>query len=476
MLKPYENYVETIESWCKNLPSNWKFSKIRHIFYERNEKNNPIVTDYVLSLSARYGVVPYGERIEKGGNKLKNDLSKYKIAQPGDILVNCMNVVSGSSGLSKWEGAISPVYYALHLRSDDNVVYFEYIFRLKSFYRGLLRYSKGILMHESENGNLNTVRMRISMTSMNNICLPVPPREEQDKIVLFLDWKLSKINKLINAKKKQIELLKEQKQAIINKAVTKGIDDNVPMKDSEIMWLGSIPTHWMMNRLSKVCRVNASISHLTSKYEDDDHLVFLPMENVSVNGVITCSEKRKYIDVKSGYSSFARNDVIVAKITPCFENGKGAYLNDLETDIGYGSTEFVTLRSVQIKLLPEYLYYITKSDWFRKLGAGEMTGSAGQKRVSSDFISNFTIGIPDIEEQLKIIKHVKNIQSKLDIVISGIISEMEFISEYKTSLISSVVTGKVDVRDVVIPDFDTIEYIEDVKMECDNECTMELEV
>lgn len=457
MLKPYDEYKTVDEVWVEKVPQHWEFKRLKHIFYNRVEKNSPIKTECVLSLSARNGVELQTEKIDKGGNKPKSDFSKYNIAYEQDLLVNCMNVVSGSSGVSNWYGAISPVYYALHTRNQNsNIRYYHYLFRFKPFYRSLLRFSKGILMHESDNGNLNTVRMRISMESLNNINIPIPPREEQDQIVKYLDWQISKINTLIKAKKKQIELLKEQKQGVINKAVTKGLDDNVPMKDSGVEWLSEVPEHWEVNRLKRFCKVNASISNLTKAYSDNDKLVFLPMESVTVDGKIDCSLKRPFKEIKSGYSSFAKHDVIIAKITPCFENGKGACLDGLETEIGYGTTELITIRGYN-NILPKYLYLVTITQQFRLNGEEGMTGSAGQKRIPTNFVANFIQGIPPLEEQQAIVTYLEEKTALIDKAIAVIGKEIELVSEYKISLISSVTTGKVDVRDVVVPEFEVVE-------------------
>lgn len=121
------------------------------------------------------------------------------------------------------------------------------------------------------------------------------------------------------------------------------------------------------------------------------------MENVSERGEIDCSIKRPLKEIKSGYSSFAKGDVVVAKITPCFENGKGACLDTLDTEIGFGTTEFINLRPGD-EILSRYLYMITMTQHFRKLGERVMTGSAGQKRISANYIKNFTLGIPAIEK------------------------------------------------------------------------------
>lgn len=116
------------EAWCGELPKRWEKKRLGAVLAERKEKNSPVKTDFILSLSAQRGVTPYSERGTQG-NKHKEDLSGYNIARIGDLLVNNMNVIIGSSGITNWDGAISPVYYALHSRStDSNIRYFEYIF------------------------------------------------------------------------------------------------------------------------------------------------------------------------------------------------------------------------------------------------------------------------------------------------------------------------------------------------------------
>ena len=217
MNNSYPAYIEVNQKWVAQIPSPWAFKRLKAIFAMRKERNNPIITSNILSLTAKQGVVPYAEKEGTGGNKPKEDLTKYNIAHENDLLVNCMNVVSGAAGVSKYYGAISPVYYALYPHDDQNVWYYHYIFRLLPFQRSLIGLGKGILMHESENGTLTSVRMRISMDYLGSVMLPIPPREEQDQIVRFLDWKVSEINRLISNHKHQILMLEAMKQNLLTK-------------------------------------------------------------------------------------------------------------------------------------------------------------------------------------------------------------------------------------------------------------------
>ncbi len=439
MLKPYGEYKKAGIPWLEEVPGHWRLERIGALFVERREKVSD--TEYAPLSVTKKGIVPQLENAAKS-----NDGDNRKLVCTGDFVINSRSDRKGSSGVSSLTGSVSLINVVLKPREENSEQYIHYLLKSNDFVEEYYRNGRGIV------ADLWTTRY----SEMKTILLPIPPRPEQDQIVRYLDWQISKINKLVTAKKKQIELLKEQKQAVINKAVTKGLDDTVPMKDSGIEWLGEVPEHWQINRLKHFCKVNASITHFSKIYNDNDELVFLPMENISSDGVIDCSQKRKYKDVKSGYSSFAKNDVVVAKITPCFENGKGACLDKLETEIGYGTTELITIRANE-KILPQCLYFVTKTQFFRLMGEEQMTGSAGQKRISSNFIETFVQGIPPLKEQELIVAYISNMTGKVDTIIKETEQEIELISEYKTSLISSVVTGKVDVRDVLVPEFESIE-------------------
>lgn len=470
MDKEYASYTTVDQKWMEQIPAHWEIKRLKGVFAMRKERNNPIQTDFILSLTAKQGVVPYAEKEGTGGNKPKDDLTQYNICRENDLLVNCMNVVSGAAGVSRYYGAISPVYYAFYPRSDENIWYYHYIFRLITFQRSLIGLGKGILMHESDEGVLTSVRMRISMNYLGNVMLPIPPRNEQDQIVRYLDWKVSEVNRLISVKKKQVSAYKELRKAIIDQGILHGFK-KTDRKDSGVYWLGEVPATWDVLPLKRICRANASISDIVKTKYDSDLVTFLPMENVSETGELDCSIKKKIADVRTGFSSFAKGDVVVAKITPCFENGKGACLDDLDTDIGFGTTEFINLRPSE-KVLSKYLYMITMTRPFRKLGEEVMTGSAGQKRVSVNYIKNFTLGIPGVEEQKSILAEIDQRLAQIDKAIKLERENIKNLQELKARIVSDTVTGKIDVRAVDIPEY---EYIGDQSDEETDEDDMETE-
>lgn len=460
-LKPYPEYNNSSEMWLGKIPLHWDKQPLRALLENRNEKNYPIKTTQILSLSIAKGVTLYSDK-GRGGNKFKNDLTAYKIAYPNDIILNSMNVIVGAVGLSKYLGAISPVYYSLYSKTNKvDIHYYDKIFSNYKFQNYLSIFGKGILIKKSGSGKFNTIRMKISLNDLRRITLPFPPKEEQEQIVKFLNYKNAQIAKFIRNKKRMIQLLKEQKQAIINQAVTKGINPNVKIKPSGIDWIGDIPEHWECLRLKRIAIFSPSKSELDKDISMTDITTFLPMEAVSTNGSIDCTRKYKIRDLWDGFTYFKRNDIIVAKITPCFENGKGAYLNDLDTDFGFGSTEFIVIRSLK-NVDGEFLYYLTKTSKFRKHGEEHMVGAAGQKRISLDFVKNYIVVLPCIEEQIKIVTYIKKKIRLIDKIIIKTQKEINLIQEYRTRLISDIVTGKIDVRGIEVEDIPDEELIDEI--------------
>lgn len=443
-----------MSEWFGELPERWGSKRIGALLQQRKETNDPVKTDFILSLSAAHGVVPYSERVEKGGNKPKNDLTKYSIAHENDLLVNCMNVLAGSSGVSKWYGAISPVYYALHPRNADdiNIWYYNYIFRLVTFYRSLIGISKGILVHESSTGSLNTIRLRVAMQNMKYVMMPLPSRNEQDQIVRYLDWKMSLINKLINAKKKQITLLQEQRRSLINKSVTKGTNPDAQMVDSGFSWLGAIPSEWHIRSFSKIAKVCSNL------VDPADHLDLPQVSpaNIEKNtGRLLSYQTVREAGIISNNHRFNEGQIIYSKIRPMLNKVTIAPFDGLCSADMY---------PIETKLMTRYLFYYILSDTF--LSQLTMTGNrVKMPKINQDELSGIMILCPPDKEQKEIVSYLDKQCECIDRLITKLNDELTLFAEYRTRLISDVVTGKLDVRDAVIPNYEAVEetvVVEDV--------------
>ena len=247
------------------------------------------------------------------------------------------------------------------------------------------------------------------------------------------------------AKTQQLNaLLREQRVALISHAVTKGLDPAAPLKDSGVEWLGEIPAHWDVKRLRHVSETSPKQSEL--RYTSGElEVSFLPMPAIGEQGALDLSEIKHVADVCDGYTYFCENDVIVAKITPCFENGKGAIARKLVNGIGFGTTELFVLRPGQ-DTHSDYIYYLTVSSRFRNIGAISMQGAAGQQRVTKLFIKDYVLGFPPIAEQRAIADHLDRETTKIDALIAKNDQLIALLREKRTSLISAAVTGKIDLR------------------------------
>jgi type I restriction enzyme S subunit len=435
----------------------WDPRRLGSLFQEQKEKNTQFTRKNALKFT-------YGSIVDKPEYDMTPSLvdtySKYTLVDEGDIVINCLNLnydfVSQRVAIVKNDGIITSAYISLRARSSDiNPMYYCYYFKAMDARK---------MFHGMGTG----IRLTLSYNELRNVPIPVPPRAEQDQIVRFLDWKVSEINKLIGIRRKEIQELKALKSAVITAAITKGIDPNAAMKKTDVYYLPEVPSAWEVTKLKRICKVGASINEQLKKHDDQDEVVFLPMENISEDGEIDCSIKQPIAKVKTGFSSFAKDDVIVAKITPCFENGKGACLDKLESDIGYGTTELFNLRAGD-DVLPEYLYFITMTKLFRILGEGQMTGSAGQKRVPADYIRDFTIGLPALDEQQVIVEYIHNEKERIDRLIATKHEQLSALTEFKSTIISDTVTGKIDVRNVSVPEYEHVDDIADDDSDGDEE-------
>ena len=280
--------------------------------------------------------------------------------------------------------------------------------------------------------------------------IPIPPRAEQTAIARFLDHAVHRIQRYVDAKQKLIALLVEQKRATISQVVTGQIDVRTgePYADYQPSRIGApveVPAHWDVRRLKYLATVNPGWSKDGHRPAPDDRVTFLPMERVGADGRIDTQEILTASAVGSGFTTFRRGDILVAKITPCFENGKGADLKPLPTRFGAGSTEFHVLRA-RSSVLPHFLYRATTAVDFRVRGANAMTGAAGQQRVPSSFIANYPIALPPLREQAEIVSFLERFVANLERRIESASRLIRLVRELSSRLIADAVTGRVDVR------------------------------
>lgn len=452
-MKRYEAYKPVTSRWAKQLPFYWEFQKIAEVFIERKENNDPIKTTNILSLTNTRGVIPYSDKGNLG-NKAKNDIRGYRLAYPGDIVLNSMNVVIGSVGLSQYYGAVSPVYYMLYVRNNTkyNVRYYNYVFQDKIFQGGLNGLGNGIL----------EIRMRIPMSKLKYVCVPVPPRDEQDQIVRYLDWQVSKINRLIAAKRKQIELLSEEKQNIINAAVLHGVNDRCEKRTSPILFADWIPSHW------RVLRGKYLFAEHDRRTETGNE-VLLSVSHIT--GVTPRSEKNiTMFQAESlvGYKICSVDDIAA--------NTMWMWQGAIAVSDYYGviSPSYNTYHQIGNHYNRKYLDYLLRSNVMVNEYKAKSTGIRKSRlRLYPEQFLSMSFPIPPMDEQLEIVKYIEAKIQRIEVMVSTIHAEIQKIQDLRARLISDVVTGQIDVRGIEVP---TFEYIDESNNNDENTEEMEAEL
>ena len=398
-----------------------------------------------------------------GGNKPKNDMTKYNVARENDLLVNCMNVVSGSAGESRSFGAISPVYYALYPRNDDNVWYYHNIFRLSMFQKSLIGLGKGILMHESENGTLTSVRMRISMDYLGGVLLHVPPRDEQDKIVRYLNWQVSKINKLIVTKKKRISLLLEQRQIVIDETVLKTCIKDED-ENSKAPYGLIIPENWSVLKFNGFFKFFKGLGITKADLVDEGVSVisYGQVHSKLNTGTEINDSLIRFVDEK--YLSTSQNaltkqgDFIFADTSEDFEGvGNCVFVNrDYTIFAGYHT---LVARPKDGKM-HRYLAYLFMSSFWRYQLRKSVNGVKVYS-ITQKILKNTLVILPPEDEQNSIVSHLDEKCLLISKTIDKIKSEILLLEELKKSIISNVVTGQIDVSEMEVPEFEIVEENDD---------------
>lgn len=402
--------------WIGDIPADWNIKRVKSVLCERNESNNPIQTDEILSLTNDRGVIPYEEKGDVG-NKSKEDLTGYKLAYPGDIVLNSMNVFIGSVGLSSYFGCVSPVYYMLYPRNkNDSVSFFNYLFQTKELQTKLHGYGNGIM----------EIRMRIQMSKLNSVQLPVPPSDVQHKIAAYLDCKCSQIDTIIARQKEVIEKLKAYKLSIITEAVTS--------TDSQ-----------MCRFRNCITTIEQGWSPAPAEIVGEDGWFVLSLSAVKNGKFIKLSKKP--IDANENIPT--KLSIKVGDLLMTRSNTRELVGDVCLVDSDCPKTIFSDLIyriSLNDTLLPCYAIFLLQSAFIRQQIQESARGSSGtMPKISHKSIKNLNIYLPSIPEQREISGFLRNKCNCIDTCIQEKERLIKKLTAYKKSLIYEVVTGKKEV-------------------------------
>lgn len=419
----YESMQDSGFEWIGDIPSSWNLLSVKQIYrlvMEESGKNHNLE---LLSVYSDIGVRPRAELEERGNKASSTD--GYWLVRKGDFVVNKLLAWMGGLGLSEYDGVTSPAYDVLRPRKEICGSYFNYLFRSPACTSELKKHSRGIM----------DMRLRLYFDKFGVVKVPFPSLKEQKAISNFLDKRTSQIDEAIAIKQKQIELLKERKQIIIQKAVTQGLDSNVPLKESGIIGLGLVAEHWDIVFNRRVFRENSR------KVKGDE----LPLSLSQVDGVIPSNDMKERSLSPSHRNNFKLcfpGDLVVNR----FKGHLGVFFNsEYEGIVTFHYGVFEPQKGVHTKFY-EHLYH---TEPFKAIYAGASNGmTVGLQNLSNqNFYMIKTIRPPE-KEQIEICKYIEKISDEINVAIGGNELQIERLKEYKATLINSAVTGKIKVTEL----------------------------
>ena len=376
-LSPYSEYKPSGVEWLGDLPAHWKVLRLTRVLnFIRNgasdtqvfEGDNTVPVTRIETISK--GVVDFN----RVGYVDWHPALEFFRLQRGDILLSHINSLS-MIGNCAFYNQDRPLYSGMNLLRLNTVEGLEsrWLWRLMS--------SEGFRCEISSYAKPAVNQASVTTMQIRMLKVPLPSLSEQTAIADFLDRETEKIDALVAKKRTLIERLKEERTALITHTVTRGLppetthaaglEPHPKLKPSGVEWLGEVPEHWEVKR-SRFC-ADVNPQSFRSLHPDSE-ASFVPMEAVGEYGGLNLDQTRYVFEVNSGYTEFKDGDVVVAKITPCFENGKGALATGLLNGIGFGTTELHVLRPFE-NLDVRFLFYFSISQVFRNMGAGEMYGA-----------------------------------------------------------------------------------------------------
>lgn len=426
-MKRYEEYKSVKEAvWYYNIPVRWTSTKMREVFSERREKVSD--KDYPPLSVGKMGVVPQLDTAVKTDNG-----DNRKLIKKGDFAINSRSDRKGSGGMSKYDGSASLIITVLKPYHELNVNFYHYLLRNHYFSEEFYRNGKGLV------SDLWTTKWE----EMRNIYIPIPPREEQDQIVRYLDWQVSNINKLIHGYQKQIDLLEERKRNFTFNAVTHGLQSDVAKIDSPLYWIESIPAHWNTNSIAQLFN---EVKNLNKGMQENNLLSLsygtIKRRNINATeGLLPASFE--------GYNIIEKDDIVL-RLTD-LQNDHKSLRTGIATERGIITSAYLTIRN-KSENNPEYLQLFLHSFDLAK-GFYNVGASGVRQSLNWDTTKTIKMLVPPICEQNKIVEAVKEQYELIRISTDSIKKQIELLREYRTRLISDVVTGQVDVRDIAIPDY-----------------------
>lgn len=419
--------------WVGKIPKSWTITILSALFSERKCKNSGLVENNLLSLS--YGNIVQ-KNIESNEGLLPASFEAYNIIEPGNIIFRLTDLQNDKrslrTGLCKEQGIITSAYVTLQIKSDDSPRYMHYLFHTydlcKVFY-----------------GMGDGVRQSMNYEDLKRLRILRPDKESQQSIADYLDRKCSQIDAIITKQQEVIEKLKEYKLSVITEAVTKGLNPNVPMKDSGIEWIGKIPEHWNIIKLARI--INSTQNGLTRRNLDkSDGQIVLKLKNISANGEISYEYQNRIelTEKELNTYSLSDGDFLFVRVNGSKSLvGKCAVFHSIGETVAYND-HIIRVKISNYCIERFLLYYLLSSSGKTEIDLHTST-AAGQYTISGEGLRDVYLTLPLKDEQKQIVNYLDNKCEQIDFTITKKQKLIEKLTDYKKSLVYEVVTGKKEV-------------------------------
>lgn len=416
-LQPYDEYRDSGISWLGVIPAHWDTNHAKRLFHKMDRPVGPsdeIVTcfrDGVVTLRKNRRTEGFTESLQEIG---------YQGVRRGDLVIHAMDAFAGAIGVSDSDGKCTPVYAVCKPTSEADPHYYARVVREMARTEWIRALAKGIRERSTD----------FRYAEFAKQVVPIPPIDEQAQIKSFLAQSDRLTQRLIRTKQRLIELLDEQKQAIIHRAVTRGLDPNAPMKPTGIDWIPEVPEHWKIKRLKHICRLKSG-----------DTITSWEIEETGKYPVYGGNGLRGYISSYTHQGEY----VLIGR--------QGALCGN----INYAKGQFWASEHAVVASLAHSYDLLWFGELLRTMDLNQYSQSAAQPGLAVDRLQNLPVPVPTAEEQHQIAALIKNGTVKIDAAINRARREIELIREYHTRLLSDVVTGKLDVRGVDLPEVEEAE-------------------
>lgn len=457
-LKPYPQYKTSGVAGSEYIPGDWDIVRNKYFLKERNIPSQD-GTEELLTVSQYTGITKRRDRLTEESDLLTTakTLEGYKTVHKEDMVMNIMLAWNGSLGVSQFNGIVSPAYCVFNANKKLIVPkYLHYLHRTKIYTGTFEAASTGVIKS----------RLRLYPDKYLALKSIIPPLAEQEQIARYLDWKTSQIIRFINAKKRQIELLKEQKQVIINDAVTGKINIRTgnpypKYKDSGVEWLGMVPEGW------RIIRNKYFLTERNEPSKDGNEELLTVSQYTGItrkkDKIMTEDEFLTTARTLVGYKKVEENDLVM-NIMLAWNGSLG-----VSSFTGIVSPAYCVFRISTTIVLPTFLNLLHRSLKYIRTFETVSTGVIKSRlRLYPDSYFALKSFLPNISEQKEIVKWINDRINTIEKVILHNESEISIIKEYQYRLVSDVVTGKIDVRDIIVPDFNQEDVIADLEETSDS--------